>query len=149
VALESSSPFSFLHRENEYRLAFYAKGDARLRISVRSPEQELVSAAVRVQSAGWQRQPLALSIRGKVAAGTPLVFRIELAEPGEVWLDQITLFPADNIEGTRHRSEAPRIKLLTAFLRELRVESLGGRHRSAEAATRRNPPGDFEPNHGH
>lgn len=144
-----------LHRETTYQLAFYAKGSARLRISVQAPGSELAAGELEVDSPGWTRRELELRIaRGAVARGTPLLFRIELGAPGAVRLDQITLFPADHIEGFDPD--------VVRLLRETRLPLLrfpGGNFVSGyhwedgigpmeRRPTRRNPAwGDFEPNH--
>jgi alpha-N-arabinofuranosidase len=144
-----------LHRETRYRLALYAKGTARLRVSVQAPSAELAAGELEVDSAGWGRRELELGIlRGAVAKGTPLLLRIELAAPGAVWLDQITLFPADHVEGFDPD--------IVRLLRESRLPLLrfpGGNFVSGyrwedgigpveRRPTRRNPAwGDFEPNH--
>lgn len=144
-----------LHRETNYRLAFYAKGAARLRVSVQGPSAELAAGELEVDSAGWGRRELELRIaRGGVAQATPVVLRIELAAPGAVRLDQITLFPADQAEGFDPD--------VIRMLRQTRLPLLrfpGGNFVSGyhwedgigpveRRPTRRNPAwGDFEPNH--
>jgi alpha-N-arabinofuranosidase len=144
-----------LHRTSAYQLELYARGPARLRISVQAPAGRLVERDLAVDRTSWSRYRLALEIRpGAAPKGTPLLFRIELAAPGAVWLDQITLFPSDQVEGFDPD--------ILRMLRESRLPLLrfpGGNFVSGyhwedgigpveRRPTRRNPAwGDFEPNH--
>jgi alpha-N-arabinofuranosidase len=144
-----------LHRTGAYQLELYARGSARLRFSIQAPGGPLAARDLAVDAPAWSRQRLELAIRpGAVAKGTPLVFRIELTAPGEVWLDQITLFPGDHLEGFDPD--------IIRMLRESRLPLLrfpGGNFVSGyhwedgigpteRRPTRRNPAwGDFEPNH--
>ena len=143
-----------LHRERKFALEFYAKGSARLRVSVQSSGGELVSRELPLETATWSRRQFELAVSRAVPKGTPLLFRIELAGPGTVWLDQITLFPRDHIEDFDPD--------IIRMLRETRLPLLrfpGGNFVSGyhwedgigpveQRPTRRNPAwGDFEPNH--
>ncbi|MCW5979783.1 MAG: hypothetical protein KIT09_17010 [Bryobacteraceae bacterium] len=143
-----------LHRERTYDLAFQARGNAALRVSVQAPDRELAAASVAVQSADWRRYPVTLALGGDKSRGLPLLLRIELTSPGDVWLDQATMFPRDNVEGFDPD--------VVRLLRESRLPLLrfpGGNFVSGyhwedgvgpveTRPTRRNPAwGDFEPNH--
>ncbi len=144
-----------LHRASTYQLQLYARGSARLRLGVYAAGGPLAARELAVDTPDWRRHRLELAVRpGAVAKGTPLLFRIELTAPGAVWLDQITLFPADHVEGFDPD--------IIRMLRETRLPLLrfpGGNFVSGyhwedgvgpveRRPTRRNPAwGDFEPNH--
>jgi len=142
-----------LHRTGHFDLSFFAKGTARLRVSVHGPERVLATAEARVASLDWTRHSLALSVEG-VAKGTPLLFRVELAEPGSVAIDHMVLFPTDHLQGFDPD--------VVRLLRESRLPLLrfpGGNFVSGyhwedgigpaeRRPARRNPAwGDIEPNH--
>jgi alpha-N-arabinofuranosidase len=102
-----------LHREDGYELSLYArsKNSCRLHIAIRKvavehaaslfkdEENALVECHVEVATADWQRYVLKLRIHEEVEIGTPLMLTIGLSEPGTVWLDQMALFPEDNVDG--------------------------------------------------
>jgi alpha-N-arabinofuranosidase len=102
-----------LHREDGYELSFYARSEhpCRLHVAIRKvavehaaslfkdEENALAEEHVEVATADWQRHVLKLRIHEELEIGTPLMLTIALSEPGTVWLDQMALFPEDNLDG--------------------------------------------------
>lgn len=93
-----------LHREQDYELSLYARSESpcKLHIAINKTaqvERVLAEGAVDVASADWQKYTLKLRIQEKVEKGAPLMFTIGLSSPGTVYLDQMALFPEDNVKG--------------------------------------------------
>jgi len=93
-----------LHRENDYEINFYArsKQPVELILSIRgfADEKRILSEnRVQVSSSEWQRYTVKFTIKEAVEKGTILQLIAGLSQPGTIWLDQMTLFPADNIDG--------------------------------------------------
>ena len=93
-----------LHREQDYELSLYARSNqaCKLHITIRETtqgERTLAEGVVDVESAEWQRCVLKLGVQEAVEKGAPLMLTIGLASPGKVWLDQMALFPEDNVKG--------------------------------------------------
>jgi len=93
-----------LHREENYELSFYARSDrlCRLHIAIRratDPEEVLAEGCVEVGTTSWQRHVLKLKVSKILEKGAPLMFTIRLSAPGTIWLDQMALFPEDNVRG--------------------------------------------------
>jgi len=93
-------------RTRKFDLAFYVKGSSKTRLiaqirSIRSPEQ--VYASVEFPVAGgdtWQKYSGRLSIYTAASRlDSRFWFTLGLAEPGEIKLDQVTLFPDDSVDG--------------------------------------------------
>jgi alpha-N-arabinofuranosidase len=100
-----------LHREEDYELSLYARSDrpCKLHIAVRRAAEnphfvkrgrgDLAEGSVDVETTDWQRYAIKLQIRETAEKGTPLMLTIGLSGPGTVWLDQMALFPEDNVKG--------------------------------------------------
>ena len=93
-----------LHREEDYELSFYARSDhpCKLHMAIRKAtdaEHALAEDEIEVAETDWQRYALKLKIREAMEKGTPLMLTIGLSVPGTVWLDQMALFPEDNVKG--------------------------------------------------
>ncbi len=93
-----------LHREQDYELSLYARSDqsCKIHVAIRETDQGesvLADGVVNVESKDWQRYALKLGVREAIEKGTPLMLTIGLSSPGTVWLDQMALFPADNVKG--------------------------------------------------
>lgn len=93
-----------LHRERDYELSFYARGDrpCRLHIAIcKATDEEYILAGgdIEVSSTVWRHYALKLNILEAVEKGTPLTLNAGLSAPGTVWLDQMVLFPEDNVRG--------------------------------------------------
>jgi alpha-N-arabinofuranosidase len=92
-----------IHREDDYDFSLYARSDkpCRLHICICKVADEghiLAKGEIEVKTREWQRYTLKLKI-SEVVESTPLVFIIGLSGPGTVWLDQMALFPEDNMKG--------------------------------------------------
>jgi alpha-N-arabinofuranosidase len=89
----------------EFHGSLYAKhlgGPATLDISLRSrnhPEQILAHASVDVDSTGWKKYPFTFKLTAPVAPLVPSDFVIQVKEDESVLLDQVSLMPADAIDG--------------------------------------------------
>jgi len=93
-----------LHRERNYELSFYARSHqpCKLHLAVRETsgkERALAANDIDISSDDWRRYALKLGIRETVEKGAPLMLTIGLSEPATVWLDQMALFPEDNVKG--------------------------------------------------
>jgi len=92
-----------LHREKDYELSLYARSDkpCKLHIAIRKARdgEPLAEGDVEVASTDWQKYALKLAIHQEMEKAAPLMLTIGLSESGTVWLDQMALFPADNIKG--------------------------------------------------
>ena len=93
-----------LHREQDYELSLYARSEqiCKLRLAIRRTDQEervLAAGEVDVASGDWRRYSLKFDIQEAVEKGAPLMITVSLSEPGTVWLDQMALFPEDNVKG--------------------------------------------------
>lgn len=94
-----------VHRTLNYSGSLYAQaeaGTAPLKISLRSRTSGTVlsSAAVDANSRDWKRYTFDLRLKaGSVAPLEPVDFAISLAGSQRVLLDEISLMPADNIDG--------------------------------------------------
>jgi alpha-N-arabinofuranosidase len=92
------------HRTGEFVVSLWARSPAaggQLRLSVATLEGESVGAAtLSLPGPDWQRLSATLTVdRAKVRRGQPLLFRIGLASPATVCLDQVFVFPADHVVG--------------------------------------------------
>jgi len=93
-----------LRREKDYELSFYARSDGacKLHLAIRKvtdEERALAEGDVEVATTDWRRYALKLGIRESVEDSIPLMLTIGLSAPGTVWLDQMALFPEDNVKG--------------------------------------------------
>ena len=93
-----------LHREDDYDFSLYAKSDqlCKLNITIHKAADEshiLAKGEIEVNSKDWRRYAIKLKINESIERGAPLVFTIGLSKPGLVWLDQVGLFPKDNLKG--------------------------------------------------
>ena len=93
-----------VHRENDYEISFYARSERPTELTITSStfadkKRILSKNKIQITSPKWQRYTAKLKIGWKVEKGTLLQLAIGMSEPGTIWLDQMTLFPKDNIEG--------------------------------------------------
>ncbi len=91
-----------LHRERTYRVAFYARstGTTVVTASLRGPESVLAAAPVEVRGTAWRRYEATLELSETLPEEIHrFFFALTAAEGASVWLDSVTLLPADNIEG--------------------------------------------------
>jgi alpha-N-arabinofuranosidase len=91
-----------LHRERQFLLSLYAKGDGPpLRVAISRAADGRPIAEGRTDSLGseWQRHKVALTVDEELARGERLLLTLAIAAPGTVWLDQCFLFPADHVDG--------------------------------------------------
>lgn len=92
-----------IHRERSYELSFYARNSqpCKLHFSIYKAEKEdiLAIGEIEISSRDWKRYTLGLEINGAVEKAAPIIFTVGMSNPGTVWLDQMTLFPKDNIKG--------------------------------------------------
>ncbi len=93
-----------VQRENDYEISFYARTvrPTKLTITIRKfadKKRILPKINVEITSSEWQQYNVRFNIDQKVEKGTLLELYVGISEPGTIWLDQITLFPKDNVEG--------------------------------------------------
>jgi len=91
-----------LHREDEYELRVWIKGNVEVRVAVETAEDKrrLGEETIKDIKPKWNKYIRKFKVsREGVERGTPLIFSIFLDKPGSVMLDHCFLFPADNIEG--------------------------------------------------
>ncbi|HOL72954.1 MAG TPA: alpha-L-arabinofuranosidase C-terminal domain-containing protein [Bryobacteraceae bacterium] len=94
------------HRIRKYRGSLYAKhlsGPAAIEVSVRKrnrQENVLARARLELSGSGWKRYDFALEVEpGALARLEPADFAVAVEDKARVLLDQVTLFPADAIDG--------------------------------------------------
>ncbi|NOZ04591.1 MAG: hypothetical protein GXO92_08350 [FCB group bacterium] len=93
-----------VQRENNYEIKFYARSqrptELTITISKFADNKRILSKnKVTITSTEWKRYTAELLIERKVEKGTLLQLYVGVSEPGTIWLDQMTLFPEDNVEG--------------------------------------------------
>lgn len=92
-----------LHRVGRYELTVWVRGDTAgpLRFDVQDEAGKTLGAAeLRRVPKEWTKERLTLNVRRQgVPKGAPLRFSATLTAPGRVDLDQLFLFPSDNIHG--------------------------------------------------
>ena len=93
-----------LHRIQGYELSLYAQSPqpCKLHIAIREANEDgrvLADNVVDVDSDGWRRYAVKFSIDEVVEKGASLTLTVGLSEPGTIWLDQMALFPEDNVKG--------------------------------------------------
>ncbi len=95
-----------IHRELRYFGSVYAKhlsGPATLNISLRvrnQPDQVLAEASVSAPETEWTKHRFALEVpKGKLEALAPADFVLQVSEDERVLVDQMSLMPADAIDG--------------------------------------------------
>jgi alpha-N-arabinofuranosidase len=92
-----------LERVQRYVGSLYVKGTARLRIELRTRSKEaqiLASAPVAASSEAWKKYTFTLNVaRGALAKLEPADFVIALDDASRVELDQVSLMPADAMDG--------------------------------------------------
>jgi len=93
-----------LHREAEYELSLWLRGDAKgLTVAVETADEDrrrLGGEAIRDIEPKWSRctKRFRVSTQG-VERGSPVIFSLSLDKPGMVMVDHCLLFPADHIKG--------------------------------------------------
>ncbi len=93
-----------VQRENDYELKFYARSERKTKLTITisdfaGKKRILSRERVKITSPEWRRYTVKLKIGRKVEKGTLLQLSIGMLKPGTLWLDQMTLFPEDNVEG--------------------------------------------------
>jgi len=90
-----------LHREKSYQISIYAKsrGIKSISLTILDGEKDLGRVVFDRLSRKWKRYEARLTIAGKVRKGKPLTLTVTTAQTGELWLDQLMIFPADNVHG--------------------------------------------------
>ena len=93
-----------VQRENDYEISFYARTvrPTKLTITIRKfadKKRILPTINIEITSSEWQRYSVNFNIEQKVEKGTLLELNVGISEPGTIWLDQMILFPEDNVEG--------------------------------------------------
>lgn len=91
-----------LHRVRSYQVSFYARGQADgLRVSLVEEDSGrcLTEGVVDGVGTDWQKFQVDLTVPDDVEADTRVAFRLGLPSGGQVWLDQVMLFPEDHIDG--------------------------------------------------
>ena len=93
-------------RELEYTGSIWVKhasGSDAIDVSLREcnrPQQILAHSVIRAVSAEWKRYEFVLKVSmGQVAALTPVDFVVSVKEDARTMIDQLSLMPADNIDG--------------------------------------------------
>ncbi len=90
-----------VHREDDYALSFYARGDAPGVVALRrgSPDGPLVGKRdLAAPGPEWKRLEARFRVRGG-KRGEVFFLVLALSGPGTVWFDNAELFPADNLQG--------------------------------------------------
>ncbi|HBY59339.1 MAG TPA: hypothetical protein DEH78_05925, partial [Solibacterales bacterium] len=94
------------HRTREYKGRLYARhmsGPASIEVSLRrrnQPSEVFAAATIALQGEAWRAYDFAISLPpGKLAALEAADFVLAAREETRVGLDQVTLFPADAVEG--------------------------------------------------
>jgi len=92
-----------VHRVRSYTASFHARGRAgALRISIVDEKSRKTLADSTVENLGSAWQPFAAKLaipKGALFPGTRVEFRLGLVGAGQVWLDQVFLFPDDHVSG--------------------------------------------------
>ncbi len=90
-----------LHRESDYLVSIYARSreiDA-ITLAVRHGDRELARTRLTDLGEQWHPYHARLCLGSAPDKGTPLTLSVTAESPGELWLDQLFIFPADNIHG--------------------------------------------------
>ena len=95
-----------IHRENEYKGSLYAKhlsGPTHIRVSIRernNPSRILAEATLDANAAVWQKYDFTLQLKkGALKPLAPADFVIEVEGDERAAVDQVSLMPADAIDG--------------------------------------------------
>lgn len=91
-----------LHRVRSYAVSFYLRGQAdRVRVALVDEQTGhcLTEAAVEGIETDWQPFKASLAVPGEVDPDARLAFRIGMPGGGQIWLDQVMLFPEDHMDG--------------------------------------------------
>jgi alpha-N-arabinofuranosidase len=95
-----------VHRELQYTGSLYAKpesGGGTLEVSLRRanrPEDVLAKQVLTLAPGGWRRLEFSLQTQKNALAGRePADFVVAVSDEARVLVDQVLLFPADNIKG--------------------------------------------------
>jgi alpha-N-arabinofuranosidase len=94
-----------IHRTRDFKGSFYARhisGPAKITVSLRMRGQDEVLAAKEIDASGtaWQRYEFSLQVpEGKLHRLDPADFAVQLDGDERVELDQLSLMPADALEG--------------------------------------------------
>ena len=95
-----------VHRELAYNGSLWLKhvrGPSVVSISIRRhahPDQTLASTSVEASASTWTRYPFTLTLQpGQIAPLEPADLVLSLSDDGRVQVDNISLFPADAVDG--------------------------------------------------
>jgi alpha-L-arabinofuranosidase len=120
-----------VHRVLRYTGSLYAKplgGAKQVEISLRRrnrPDEKLAAAEVKLAGGAWKKYEYTLELpKGSLASREPADFAVAVSNEDRVLLDQVVLFPADNVEGMN-----PEIVEMTKTL-QLPLLRFGGNYTS-------------------
>lgn len=107
------------HRANTYYLSFYARSDRprKGQVELRRADGSVAAlSTLAVEGDAWKRYDTTLTLRSECQRGELFHLAILFENPGTVWLDQMSLLPADHQNGFDPD--------LVGMLRDLRVSLL-------------------------
>jgi len=101
VGVRQEGVYLPVHRQSDYEVSVYARsrGIKAVTLAVRDGERDLGHVGLSGLGEQWQQHRARLRIEGAVAKGTPLTVVVTADEPGDLWLDQLFVFPADHVHG--------------------------------------------------
>jgi alpha-N-arabinofuranosidase len=90
-----------LHRESDYQVSIYAKSQRikTITLTVRDGDRILGNIEIGPLSNQWKKYQTRLTIFNSAEKGAPLNITVTANQTGQLWLDQLFIFPADNIHG--------------------------------------------------
>jgi len=101
VGLRQDDVYLPLHRESDFDVSLYARarGIKAVDVVVRADKRELGRLRFSGLSDGWRKLEGRLRLQQRAGKGKPLTVALEVSEAGDLWLDQLLIFPADNVYG--------------------------------------------------
>ena len=90
-----------LHREADYEVSVWLRTDGvdAVALSVADGSRILTRASFTGLGQKWARHTARLRMRETVAIGAPLTLTLSASQPGDLWIDQLFVFPADHVGG--------------------------------------------------
>ena len=91
-----------IHRVAEYDLSMWARGRGvgSLEVSILSHDRTVAAAEISNLTSQWKRYQVRLTVTARAPRpGELFRLRVAFADKGTLWLDQMFLFPDDNIDG--------------------------------------------------
>lgn len=107
------------HRVNTYQLSFYARSDRKMegRVELRKADGSVAAlSTVIIRGDAWERYDARLKLRTEFQRGELGYLALVFENPGTVWLDLMSLLPADHENGLDPD--------LLRLLRDLRISLL-------------------------